>query len=259
MKIGIIPARYASTRFPGKPLALIYNKPMIQHVFERCKEADLDEVFVATDDDRIKNAVENFGGNVIMTNPNHASGTDRCAEAARILNLNPHDFVINIQGDEPFIRKEEINMLADLLDNQNIQIATLAKPISNTEEFNNPNKVKVVFTKSHRALYFSRSPIPHNALPKLQVTSDELPSLLLSPFSFLPSHKHLGIYAYRNDILQQITQLPISTLEETEKLEQLRWLENDYTIHVSICHHESIAIDTPEDLEQLKDRKTIRP
>jgi len=247
MKIGIIPARYASTRFPGKPLALIYNKPMIQHVFERCKEADLDEVFVATDDDRIKNAVENFGGKVIMTNPNHASGTDRCAETARILNLNPHDFVINIQGDEPFIRKEEINMLADLLDNQNIQIATLAKPISNIEEFNNPNKVKVVFTKSHRALYFSRSPIPHPS---------PLTSNLTPQTSHPKPHKHLGIYAYRNDILQQITQLPISTLEETEKLEQLRWLENDYTIHVSICHHESIAIDTPEDLEQLKDRKT---
>jgi len=252
MKIGIIPARYASTRFPGKPLALIHNKPMIQHVFERCKEADLSEVFVATDDERIKNTVENFGGKVIMTNPNHASGTDRCAEAARILNLNAHDFVINIQGDEPFIRKEEINLLVNMIDNQNVQIATLAKPIANPEEYNNPNKVKVVFSNSNQALYFSRSPIPHNAFPKLQVASNELQPLLLSPFSFLPSHKHIGIYAYRNDVLQQITQLPVSKLEETEKLEQLRWLENDYTIHVSICHHESIAIDTPEDLEQLR-------
>ena len=235
MKIGIIPARYASTRFPGKPLALIYNKPMIQHVFERCLEADLDDVFVATDDERIKNTVENFGGKVIMTNPNHASGTDRCAEAAKILNLKNSDFVINIQGDEPFIRKEEINLLANLLDNQKIQIATLAKPITNQEEYHNPNKVKVVFSNSNRALYFSRSPIPHTPH--------------LSPPT---SHKHLGIYAYRNEILQQITQLPISTLEKTEKLEQLRWIENDFTIHVQICHHESIAIDTPEDLEQLK-------
>jgi len=254
MKIGIVPARYASTRFPGKPLALIYNKPMIQHVFERSMEADLDDVFVATDDERIKNVVENFGGKVIMTNPNHPSGTDRCAEAAKILNLDNHDFVINIQGDEPFIRKEEINLLANLIDNPKVQIATLAKPITTEEEFSNPNKVKVVFTNSNKALYFSRLPIPHNALQKLQLTSNELQPILPSPFSFLLSHKHLGIYAYRNEILQQITKLPVSTLEEAEKLEQLRWLENDFTIHVQICHHESIAIDTPEDLEQLKDQ-----
>jgi 3-deoxy-manno-octulosonate cytidylyltransferase (CMP-KDO synthetase) len=235
MKIGIIPARYASTRFPGKPLTLIHNKPMIQHVYERCREADLDDLFVATDDERIKNAVINFGGKVIMTNPEHASGTDRCAEAARTINLNKNDFVINIQGDEPFIRKEEINLLAKMIDNQNVQIATLAKPITTEEELNNPNKVKVVFSNSNRALYFSRSPIPHIPHPTSR-----------TPF------KHLGIYAYRNEILQQITKLPISKLEETEKLEQLRWLENDFTIQISICHHESIAIDTPEDLEQLK-------
>jgi len=259
MKIGIIPARYASTRFPGKPLTLIHNKPMIQHVCERCKEADLDDLFVATDDERIKKSVENFGGKVIMTNPNHASGTDRCAEAAKILNLKPNDFIINIQGDEPFIRKEEINLLVNMLDNQNIQIATLAKPITDLAELNNPNKVKVVFSNSNRALYFSRSPIPCRFSAKLQVTSDEMQSILNSPFSILNSFKHLGIYAYRNEILQQITLLPVSSLEETEKLEQLRWLQNNFTIHVKICHHESIAIDTPEDLEQLKDRKTIRP
>jgi 3-deoxy-manno-octulosonate cytidylyltransferase (CMP-KDO synthetase) len=258
MKIGIIPARYASTRFPGKPLALIHNKPMIQQVFERAKEADLDDVFVATDDERIKNAVESFGGKVIMTNPQHASGTDRCAEAAKILNLKNTDFIINIQGDEPFIRKEEINLLANLLDNQKIQIATLAKPITTDEEFINPNKVKVVFSNSNRALYFSRSPIPCRFPIKLQVTSNELHPILHSPFSILHSYKHIGIYAYRNNILQQITKLPISNLEETEKLEQLRWLENDYNIHVQICHHESIAIDTPEDLEQILDRKSVR-
>ena len=235
MKIGIIPARYASTRFPGKPLALIHNKPMIQHVYERGKEADLDELFVATDDERIKKTVESFGGKVIMTHPNHASGTDRCAEAARILNLKDTDFVINIQGDEPFIRKEEINLLANLFDNQKIEIATLCKPITTEEEMNNPNKVKVVFTNSNRALYFSRAAIPngHSAL---------------CPYN---AHKHLGIYAYRNDVLQRITQLPVSSLEKTEKLEQLRWLEDDYTIHVLICAHESIAVDTPEDLEKL--------
>jgi len=259
MKIGIIPARYASTRFPGKPLAMIHNKPMIQHVYERCAEADLDDVFVATEDERIKKAVENFGGKVIMTDPNHASGTDRCAETAKILNLNNNDFVINIQGDEPFIRKEEINLLANFFAHQNVQIATLAKSITNDEEFNNPNKVKVVFTKSNQALYFSRSPIPHNPFPKLQVTSNELQPILNSQFSILNSFKHIGIYAYRNEILQKITQLPVSTLEETEKLEQLRWLENGFTIHVQICHHESIAIDIPEDLEQLLDHKTVRP
>lgn len=242
MKIGIIPARYASTRFPGKPLTLIYNKPMIQHVYERCKEANLDFIFVATDDDRIKECVENFGGKVIMTNSQHASGTDRCAEAAHLLNLNDTDIVINIQGDEPFIRKEEINMLINMFDNQQVQIATLAKPITTPEELINPNKVKVVFATSNKALYFSRSPIPHTASHSSQTTH-------LTPH---PAHKHLGIYAYRYAILQQITKLPISTLEQIEKLEQLRWLENDFTIHISICHYESIAIDTPEDLKLIQ-------
>ena len=235
MKIGIIPARYASTRFPGKPLTLIHNKPMIQHVYERAKEADLDDVYVATEDERIKNAVENFGGKALMTDPQHASGTDRCAETAQILKLADTDLIINIQGDEPFIRKDEINLLIELFDNQNIQIATLAKPISTEEELNNPNKVKVVFTNSNRALYFSRSPIPHPS---------QIPNLT--------SHKHIGIYAYKNHILQKITKLPVSFLEKTEKLEQLRWLENDYTIHISICHHESIAIDTPDDLKNYE-------
>jgi 3-deoxy-manno-octulosonate cytidylyltransferase (CMP-KDO synthetase) len=245
MKIGIIPARYASTRFPGKPLAHIYDKPMIQHVFERAKEADLDDIFVATDDDRIKQTVENFGGKTIMTNPQHASGTDRCAEAAKILNLKNSDFIINIQGDEPFIRKEEINLLISLLAHQKVQIATLAKPITSQEELNNPNKVKVVFSDSNRALYFSRSPIPHTS----PHTANHLPHTAhRTPHT---TYKHLGIYAYRNDILQKITKLPISNLEETEKLEQLRWLENDFSIHVQICHHESVAIDTPEDLKSI--------
>jgi 3-deoxy-manno-octulosonate cytidylyltransferase (CMP-KDO synthetase) len=255
MKIGIIPARYGSTRFPGKPLALIHNKPMIQHVFERCKEADLDDIFVATDDERIQKAVEHFGGKVLMTNPHHASGTDRCAEAARILNLKDEDFIINIQGDEPFIRKEEIHLLANMLENPEIQIATLAKPITTEEELNNPNKVKVVFSKTNKALYFSRAPIPHG-VSQFLISDFQFPisDCLNSQISNLKSyfaHKHLGIYAYRNDILQKITQLPVSTLEETEKLEQLRWLENDFTIYVDICHYESMAIDTPEDLEKI--------
>jgi len=241
MIIGIIPARYASTRFPGKPLTMIHNKPMIQHVYERAKETDLDDVYVATDDERIKNAVENFGGKVVMTNPNHLSGTDRCAEIARILNLNDTDFIINIQGDEPFIRKEEINLLINLIENQKTQIATLVKPITSEEEFNNPNQVKVVFTNSNKALYFSRSPIPHTAHYTTQT-----------------AYKHIGIYAYCNNILQKITQLPVSTLEKTEKLEQLRWLENDYSIYITICRHESIAIDTPEDLLRIKNIEDIK-
>jgi 3-deoxy-manno-octulosonate cytidylyltransferase (CMP-KDO synthetase) len=232
-KIAIIPARFASTRFPGKPLTLIQNKPMIQHVYERAKEADLDEVVVATDDERIVKVVENFGGKVLMTHAEHASGTDRCAEAAKILNLKDTDFIINIQGDEPFIRKEEIHLLTNLSENQEIKIATLIKPIS-TEELNNPSKVKVVFSNSNHALYFSRSPIPHTTGPTLHT-----------------AYKHLGIYAYRNEILQRITQLPVSTLEETEKLEQLRWLENDFSIHVQVCQYESIAIYTPEDLNNV--------
>jgi 3-deoxy-manno-octulosonate cytidylyltransferase (CMP-KDO synthetase) len=238
MKIGIIPARFASTRFPGKPLVLIQNKYMIQHVYERAKEADLDDVFVATDDERIRKEVENFGGKVIMTNLNHASGTDRCAEAARILNLNDSDFVINIQGDEPFIRKEEINLLSKWFGHQKIQIATLAKPITNFEEFINPNKVKVVITNSNKALYFSRSPIPYTFPSETRNQNPEIRNFF----------KHIGIYAYRNEVLQIITQLPLSKLEEIEKLEQLRRLENDFTIHVQICYYESIAIDTPEDL-----------
>ena len=243
MKIGIIPARYASTRFPGKPLALIHGKPMIQHVYERSKEAGLDDLFVATDDERIKKTVESFGGKVVMTHPNHASGTDRCAEAARILNLEDTDFIINIQGDEPFIRKEAINLLANLFDNQEVQIATLCKPVTTEGELNNPNKVKVVFTNSNRALYFSRSVIPYAALGH-----NTLGHSALCPYI---AHKHLGIYAYRNDVLQRITQLPLSSLEEIEKLEQLRWLENDFSIHVLICDYESVAVDTPEDLGEL--------
>jgi 3-deoxy-manno-octulosonate cytidylyltransferase (CMP-KDO synthetase) len=241
MKIGIIPARFASTRFPGKPLVLIHNKPMIQSVFERCKEADLDDVFVATEDERIKDCVENFGGKVIMTNPQHTSGTDRCAEVARILNLKDSDLIINIQGDEPFIRKEEINLLANLSENKKIQIATLVKPITTEEELNNPNKVKVVFSTSNKALYFSRSPIPYTA--QCSENTD-------NPNPYI-SYKHIGIYAYSNEILQKITQLNVSKLEEVERLEQLRWLENDFTIIVDVCHYESIAIDTPEDLKSI--------
>lgn len=238
MKIGIIPARYASTRFPGKPLVLIYGKPMIQHVYERASKASLDKVVVATDDIRIHDAVISFGGEVVLTKPTHPSGTDRCGEVATKLQLSDEDIIVNIQGDEPFIRKEEINTLISLFENPEVEIATLIKPITQTEEIENPNKVKVVVSKQKRALYFSRFPIPYRR-------GDAETSYF----------KHIGIYAYRQKTLQKIVQLPTSTLENCEKLEQLRWLENDISIYTAECYHESIAIDTPEDLQQIPNIK----
>lgn len=238
MKIGIIPARYASTRFPGKPLALIYGKPMIQHVYERASKASLDKVVVATDDIRIHDAVISFGGEVVLTKPTHPSGTDRCGEVAAKLQLSDEDIIVNIQGDEPFVRKEEINTLISLFENPEVEIATLIKPITQTEEIENPNKVKVVVSKQKRALYFSRFPIPYRR-------GDVETSYF----------KHIGIYAYRQKTLQKIVQLPTSTLENCEKLEQLRWLENDISIYTAECYHESIAIDTPEDLQQIPNIK----
>lgn len=234
MNIGIIPARYASTRFPGKPLAMIYDKPMIQHVFERAKESSLDQVIVATDDLRIEEAVKQFGGNVMLSSPNHPSGTDRCGEIASKLQLKENDVVINIQGDEPFIQKQEINTLLQLFDNECVEIATLVKPIDRPEEIEDPNKVKVVVSKQNRALYFSRYPIPY-------IRGDEKNVF----------YKHIGIYAYRYKTLQKIIQLPTSKLENCEKLEQLRWLENDFSIYTALCYHESVAIDTPEDLLKI--------
>lgn len=237
---GIIPARYASTRFPGKPLALIHGKPMIQWVYERSLDDGLQQVIVATDDERILSAVQGFGGVAVMTSPNHQSGTERCAEVADALQLQPTDVVVNIQGDEPFIRKESINLLVSQFHNEKVQIATLAKEFLPEENPENPNMVKVTRSLSGRALTFSRSPIPY-------YRNTEIPRVFL---------KHIGIYAYRYEVLQRIVQLPMSALENTEKLEQLRWLENDYAIYVALCDYESVAIDTPEDLvraEQVTD------
>lgn len=236
-KIGIIPARYGSTRFPGKPLVEILGKPMIQHVCERVGESNLDQFFVATDDQRIATVVTQFGANVILTSPNHPSGTDRCGEAAAFIGLNDDDVVVNIQGDEPFIQKEQINDLIALFANPEVEIATLVKPIHSEADILNPNKVKVVFSQENKALYFSRAPIPY-----LRESDSEISSIY---------YKHLGIYAYRYGVLKKIIQLPVSNLEQIEKLEQLRWLENSFSIYVAITHHESIAIDTPEDLNQV--------
>lgn len=233
-KIGIIPARYGSSRFPGKPLVDISGKPMIQHVFERAMESCLDEIYVATDDQRIVDRVIAFDGNVLLTSPNHPSGTDRCGEASIKLHLDDHDIIVNIQGDEPFIQKEQIDALVALFDQPDVEIATLVKPFDNPLDAQNPNKVKVVFSNQHKALYFSRSPIPY---PR---DSEEI-----------TYYKHLGIYAYRYQTLKKLITLPISSLEKVEKLEQLRWLENNFSIFVAITDHESIAIDTPEDMHKI--------
>ena len=236
--IGIIPAGYNSTRFAGKPLVSIHGKLMIQRVYEQVVQSPIfDFVVVATDDERIDQAVRNFGGNVIMTSTEHASGTDRCGEVAQALNLKNEDIIINIQGDEPFIRREEIELLAQQFNNQNVGIATLIKKVNhNTEEISNPNIVKVVFDKQGRALYFSRHAIPFVRSASQKQTEH---------------YKHIGMYGYRWEILQQLIRLPKSKLEEIESLEQLRWLENGFKIHVAECFYESIAIDTPEDLLKI--------
>lgn len=231
--IGIIPARYASTRFPGKPLVDIAGKPMIQRVYEQASKcAQLSQVIVATDDERIKNCVERFGGQVMMTAENHQNGTERCAEVAQ---QNPADYYINIQGDEPFIQPEQISLLCEILDGST-QLGTLIKPVTeNIEELENPNKIKVVTGKNGNALYFSRSLIP----------------FMRNKVDGFTYFKHIGIYAYRSDILKEIVQLSPSPLEQTESLEQLRWLENGYQIKTAITQLETMGIDSPEDLERV--------
>jgi 3-deoxy-manno-octulosonate cytidylyltransferase (CMP-KDO synthetase) len=237
--LGIIPARYASSRFPGKPLVDIAGKSMIQRVYEQAaKCADLAAVMVATDDERIFNHVIEFGGKAVMTGTEHQSGTDRCAEVAL---LHPeYEVIINIQGDEPYIDPQQISKLAQCFANPQTQIATLIKQIKTTNELLNSNSPKVVINKSSEAVYFSRSPLPH-------LRGEE-------PENWLEHHtyfKHIGIYGYRADVLQQITQLPLSSLEVAEKLEQLRWIENGYRIQVAETELETHAIDTPADLELL--------
>lgn len=238
MKIlGIIPARYASTRFPGKPLAMLEGKTIIQRVFEQASKAkNLDLVVVATDDQTIYNHVIDFGGNAIMTKTEHKSGTDRVFEAAS--NLGQYfDVVVNIQGDEPFIDPRQIDLLCQLFENKEIKIATQAVVIADSELLFNPNSVKVVFSNIGNALYFSRNPIPY--------VRDAEKSEWLSKATF---HKHLGIYAFRFDILSEIVKLPQSNLEKLESLEQLRWLENGFQITVQVTDKENIGIDTYDDL-----------
>lgn len=240
--IGIIPARYASSRFPGKPLVDIAGKPMIQWVYEHVATA-LHSVVVATDDERIAQCVRHFNGHVTLTAPSHPSGTDRCGEAASLIQLNDEDVIINIQGDEPFISKKEINLLTRLFQNPKVDIATLVRPLTEAGDINNPNKVKVVLSKSGKALYFSRF-----AIPFLRPDGGQQ----------APYFQHLGIYAYRYKTLKELIALKPSSLELSEKLEQLRWLENDYSIYATQCDYEGIGIDTPEDLKSLSLDKLIQ-
>lgn len=239
--IGIIPARYASTRFPGKPLADMAGKPMIQRVYEQVAGV-LDAVCVATDDVRIENAVKAFGGRVVMTSDQHRSGTDRCYEAFCKAGSG-YDIIVNIQGDEPFIHPEQIETIKACFADTDTEIATLVKPFRPDDDFEtalfNANSPKVVLNRNSEAMYFSRSIIPYMRGKDYK--------------EWLPNHtyyKHIGLYAYRADTLRAITLLPQSPLELVESLEQLRWLENGYKIKVGITHRETIGIDTPEDMER---------
>ncbi|MGE5395779.1 MAG: 3-deoxy-manno-octulosonate cytidylyltransferase [Candidatus Saccharibacteria bacterium] len=239
--IGIIPARYQSTRFPGKPLVLLQGKPIIQWVYENAAKV-LDTVYVATDDERIFQAVEAFGGKAVYTSASHQSGTDRCAEAAQLLARQMQvDVVINIQGDEPFIRSEQIESLKACFNYPHTEIATLIKPVTQIEEIFNINRPKVVINHNKEAMYFSRSPIPFVR----GLAQEEW--LTHSHF-----YSHIGMYAYQYDVLLDLTKLPVGLLEKAESLEQLRWLENGYTIRTAQTLFESIGIDTPEDLEQAR-------
>jgi len=240
--IVIIPARYASTRFPGKPLALLGGKPMIQRVYEQVAGV-VEDVVVATDDERIYNAVEAFGGRVVMTSANHKSGTDRCWEAYQKQG-EEFDVVINVQGDEPFIAHSQLKAIMACFEDEATDIATLVKPF--TEEdglaaLENPNSPKVVLDKQSRAIYFSRSVIPYlRGVEREQWLKTQT------------YYKHIGMYAFRADVLREVTSLAQSPLELAESLEQLRWLENGYKIGVGISNVETVGIDTPEDLQRAE-------
>lgn len=239
MKItGIIPARYASTRFPGKPLIDIGGKSMIQRVYDQVSKSELlSAVIVATDDQRIFDHVSAFGGSAQMTSSDHQSGTDRCAEVA--LKLPDSDVFINIQGDEPFIDPKQIDLLCRCFEQQDVHLATLIKQITTYSELTNNNTPKVVINNLNEAIYFSRTPIPF-------LRNHELKEWLNHRLYY----KHIGIYGYRKETLKQITSLPVSDLEKAEALEQLRWIENGLRIKVAVTDVESIAIDTPQDLEK---------
>lgn len=237
--VGIIPARYASSRFPGKPLAILRGKMVIERVYMQVRKA-LKDVYVATDDERIYKAVKSFHGNVIMTNNKHKSGTDRICEAIDKIG-EKYDVVINIQGDEPFIQASQIKTVIDCFDDSQTQIATLGKRFGKIEDVQNPNSPKIVLDNNNYAMYFSRSPIPF-------IRGKETKEWLAN-FPFL---KHIGLYAYKTEVLKEISKLQQSPLEIAESLEQLRWLQNGYKIKVGITDIETIGIDTPEDLQKAE-------
>lgn len=240
MKIlGIIPARFQSTRFPGKVLVDINGMSMVQRVYEQAnKSTFLDKVIIATESEKVKKHVEQFGGDAVLTDDNHASGTDRCYEALTLQKEN-YDYVINIQGDEPFIAPTQIDDLAALLDGT-VELATLIKKITTSSELFNYGEVKTVFNSNMEALYFSRQPIPYYR------NEGEMEWL-----SHQDYYKHIGIYAYRADMLEKVSKLPVSTLEKAESLEQLRWIENGLKIKLAYTEHESVCIDTKEDLDKV--------
>ena len=237
--IAMIPARYGATRFPAKLMQDLCGNPVIVHTYQRVADTNLfDQVYVVTDDDRIENAIHEVGGKVIRSQKEHNSGSDRLAEASKDLEV---DIIVNVQGDEPFTDKENLQKVIDIFANdpqKNIAVASLMERITHPDDIANPNNVKVVVNKFNEALYFSRSVIP---FPRDTNTK-------------VPYYKHIGIYAYRKDALQQFTQLPPSLLEETEKLEQLRYLENGFKIRLAVTDIPTIGIDTPEDLEKARQR-----
>ena len=240
--LALIPARYASTRFPAKPLAILGNKPIIQHVYERVSSI-FEDAYVVTDDTRIEECVKAFGGRCVMTGTHHKSGTDRCFEALEKLGAG-FDVVVNVQGDEPFIAASQLETIKQCFADAETQIATLVKPFTpadGIEALENPNSPKVVLDNNNYAVYFSRSVIPYLR----GVEKDEW----LSHHTF---YKHIGLYAYRAEVLKEITSMPLGVLEQAESLEQLRWLLAGYRIKVGTTDVETIGIDTPEDLERAK-------
>lgn len=238
--IGIIPARFASTRFPGKPLADIAGKTMIERVYTQASRSQLlSEVIVATDDISIRDEVKRFGGRVCLTSPAHPSGTDRCAEVLQSMKIKC-DAVINIQGDEPFIDPRQIDLLCSCFEDQRTDLATLIKEISSADVLFNPSSPKVIIDKERFAIYFSRHPIPYlRGVDQAEWAINHL------------FYQHIGVYGYRPGVLTEITALPPSSLEKAESLEQLRWIEHGYKIKTAVTPYETIAIDTPEDLRRI--------
>lgn len=241
--IAVIPARYASTRFPGKPLAILGGKTVIERVYEQVSKV-IDEVYVATDDERIRQTVDGFGGKAVMTSPDHKSGTDRIEEAVEIIGTDA-DVVVNVQGDEPFIHESQIRTVCECFNDEATQIATLGKPFGRTpsdiDAIENPNSPKIAVSKNGYALYFSRSVIPFCRGKQRESWPESFPYL-----------KHIGLYAYRREVLHEVTLLPQGELEKAESLEQLRWLENGYKIKVGTTDIETVGIDTPEDLAKAE-------